>query len=1271
MSTSDLNSKGQELLALLEKKILFLDGAMGTMIQKYSFGESDFRGEIFKNHPKDLKGNSDVLNLTQSEAIGSIHTQYLEAGSDIIETNSFNGTWISQSDYQLENSVREMNLAAARIARKACDDFMKSHPERVCFVAGSMGPTNRTASMSPKVEDPGFRNIQFDELVDAYYQQASALVDGGVDILFPETVFDTLNLKAAIFALEKLFEERGSRWPVMISVTVSDASGRTLSGQTMEAFWNSVRHAKPISVGLNCAMGADSLRPFMEDLSNISNVYTSCYPNAGLPNPLAPSGYDETPEDTANALLSYAKSGFVNIVGGCCGTTPDHIRAIVEKLKSQKPRKISVTNNNVGLKLSGLESLNIFRHDSSSFIMVGERTNVTGSPRFLKTIQEKNWTAALEVARQQVDNGANIIDTNFDAAMLEGESFMTHFLNLIASEPDISKVPLMIDSSKWSVIEAGLKCTQGKPIVNSISLKEGEDVFKSHAKYIQRMGAAVIVMAFDEEGQASDKTRKVQICQRAYKILTEELHFSPGDIIFDPNILTVATGIAEHNSYAVDFIEAVTEIKKICPGVLTIGGVSNLSFSFRGHQKIREAMHSVFLYHAIKAGLDMAIVNAGMLEVYEEIPKELLTLVEDVVLNRRPDATDALLIYAQNILAQTQGEIKSHGQTKSASNEIQNDNQKGGDFSQRNSKIPTWREASVEERLSHALVKGIQEHIESDTAEALKKYKKALDVIEGPLMDGMKHVGKLFGEGKMFLPQVVKSARVMKQAVQFLEPYMQKDTGSSRSRGKVVMATVKGDVHDIGKNIVNVVLTCNGYEVVDLGVMVSCEKILEAAKKEEASLIGMSGLITPSLDEMIHNVKEMERRDLDIPVLIGGATTSQLHTAVKIDPHYQGLICHVSDASLVVNVCNQILNAETGSSYREKLKEKSKKVRESYLQKERCAEDFLSLDQAREKKYEGDWENYHPPIPKSFEKQFREVSLESLKPYIDWSPFFWAWELKGKYPQILEHEKYGEAAQQLFKDAQAMYEVLVQKSFLAQGLFQFFNARSEGDDILLFSEQSEDFGAEGFLERLCFLRQQKKNSSHQACLADFVMPKDFLSESSRTSGLTHRQDAIGLFVATAGSSIEKLSNEYNKNGDDYKALLVKALGDRIAEAMTEYLHQEARKEWGYGDLEELTYQELLEEKYQGIRPAPGYPACPDHSEKLKIWNLLEVQKKLGVSLTENFAMTPASSVSGYYFSHPETKYFSIGKPQQDQLISYAKRKNMDLASIQKLLGFLM
>jgi 5-methyltetrahydrofolate--homocysteine methyltransferase len=1226
-----MNKKDSESLALLRKllseRIIFIDGAMGTMIQRYKPDEKDFRGKIFKDHPLDLKGNNDLLCLTRPDIVSGIHRQYLESGADIIETNTFNANRISQSDYKLEGIVYELNVAAAGIARTAADEFMSEHPGRKCFVAGALGPTTKSASISPDVSDPAARGIRFDELVEAYYEQVQGLVQGGADIILAETTFDTLNLKAAIYAVYRFLDSHPVRLPLMLSVTLTDASGRTLSGQTLEAFWNSVRHAKPLSVGINCALGAEQMRPYIEELSRIADCFVSCYPNAGLPNPLSDTGYDQTPADTSAYLEDFARSGFLNIVGGCCGTTPEHIKAIAAKVGTYPPRKIPEITP--ATRLSGLEALNI--GDNAPFILVGERTNVTGSPRFAKLIMEDDFEGALSVAKQQVENGANVIDVNFDEALLDGEGCMTRFLNLIASEPDISRVPVMIDSSKFSVIEAGLKCVQGKGIVNSISLKEGEEKFLEQARKVVRYGAAAVVMAFDEEGQAATKDDKVRICRRAYKILTEKVGMDPNDIIFDPNVLTVATGIEEHNNYALDFIEAVKEIKASCPHAKTSGGISNISFSFRGNNVVREAMHSAFLYHAINAGLDMAIVNAGMLEVYEEIDKELLEKVEDVLLNRRPDATEILVEYAEK--------IKDTGKTKEKETE-------------------TWREESVEERLSHALVKGIDAYIEKDTEEARLKYNRPLDVIEGPLMDGMKVVGELFGEGKMFLPQVVKSARVMKKAVAHLEPYMEVEkqkSGVGKARGKFVIATVKGDVHDIGKNIVSVVLGCNNYEVIDLGVMVHCENILKKAREIDANIIGLSGLITPSLDEMVYNASEMERQGFKTPLLIGGATTSKAHTAIKIAPHYSGVVSHVQDASLVVGVCNDLLNPEKYDEFVSEQERKHEEVRALHEKSKRKTE-YLPIDRARAKGFFSDWENTRIDVPEKLGVQvFEDIQLEYIIPFIDWSPLFWVWELKGQHPKILEHKKWGKQAKSLFGEAQKILKRIVsEKRFKPMAVLSFWPAARIGDDVLIYA----DDGRKEVISTFHFLRQQKDRGENETylSLADFIAP----AESSRS-------DYLGGFVVTAGGGVEEYSDYFKSRNDDYTAIMVQALGDRIAEALAEMMHKKARENWGYGKNEKLSHEDMIKEKYRGIRPAPGYPACPDHTEKAALWRLLDAEKNIGVKLTENYAIYPPSSVAGLYFAHPESRYFHVGGIDRDQVEDYARRKKMTLSEVEKWL----
>lgn len=1210
-----------ELSKLVENEIVFLDGAMGTMIQRYKLEEEDFRGRVFTETQIDLKGNNDLLNITRPEIIKEIHRKYLEAGAHIIETNTFSATRIGQADYALEKYAFDINFKAAQIAKEACQEFIQKNPNAKVFVAGALGPTNKTASMSPDVNNPAFRGVTFDELVDNYYEQTKGLIEGGCDLLLAETTFDTLNLKAAIFAMKKYLKDTGKDIPIMLSVTITDASGRTLSGQTVEAFWNSVKHAKPFSVGINCALGAKEMRPYIQELSTISDCYISCYPNAGLPNPLSDTGYDETPSQTSSFLKEFATSKLINIVGGCCGTTPEHIRAIARELKDIAPRKLPTIKQQ--LNLSGLEPLNLSSLGERPFIMVGERTNVTGSPLFAKLIKEKNFDAALNIARQQVENGANIIDINFDEGLLDSKACMIQFLNLVASEPDICKVPIMIDSSKWEVIEAGLKCIQGKGIVNSISLKEGEEVFKQHATLVKEYGAAAIVMAFDENGQAATKADKVRICQRAYKILVEEVNFDPCDIIFDPNILTVATGIEEHNNYAVDFIEAVREIKATCPHALTSGGVSNVSFSFRGNNVVREAMHSAFLYHAIAAGLDMGIVNAGMLEVYENIKPELKEKIEDVLLNRNDNATEELVTLAEQYKGQ-QGKHK------------EDDTQ--------------WRHGSLQERITHSLVKGITTFIEEDVEEARQKLGIPLHIIEGPLMEGMKVVGELFGQGKMFLPQVVKSARVMKQAVAYLEPFMDKEAdGSNSNQLTFVIATVKGDVHDIGKNIVGVVLACNGYKVVDLGVMVSCDKIIKACIEHKASVVGLSGLITPSLDEMMFNVAEFQRQGLNIPVLIGGATTSATHTAVKISPKTNNPVLHVPDASLVVEICNNVLSPTFRDQYLIDLKEKQKRLRDYFENNRSNTSAIISYEEAYAKrpKWDKDLETIKPPFLGT--KTLENIELAEIAQYIDWSPFFWTWELKGTYPKILSNDKYGDEAKKLFKDASKMLEKIINENkFIPKAVYGFWEARRKNDDIELFSNNKK-------IETFNFLRQQKTKTQEQVyfCLSDFIHEK--------------KEDYMGSFVVTI-HGVEEFSKHYEKLNDDYNSILVKAIGDRLAEALAEMLHHKARKQWGIESCHHLHIEELIKENYQGIRPAPGYPACPDHTEKTKIWKLLDASTNTGASLTENMAMLPASSVSGYLFSHPNSKYFNVSLIGDDQIEDYAKRKNISLEEAKRWLS---
>lgn len=1213
-----------ELEKTLKEKILFLDGAMGTMIQTYKLQEKDFRIGYFENHPRDLKGNNDLLSLTRPDVIKEIHTQYLEAGADIIETNTFSGTRLAQKDYDLDGIVYDLNFTSAKIAKEACAEFMKKNPTRKCYVAGALGPTNRTASLSPDVNNPAYRAVTFDELVENYYEQTKALIEGGADILLPETTFDTLNLKACIFAIEKYQDAVGIKFPLMLSVTITDASGRTLSGQTVEAFWHSVRHAKPLSVGINCALGAKEMRPYIEELSKIADCNISCYPNAGLPNPLSPTGYDETPLKTAQFVGEFAESGFINILGGCCGTTPPHIAAIVKKVHTISPRKIPTIEK--ATKLSGLEALTIKLAPNNPFYMVGERTNVTGSPLFAKLIKAGNFDEALSVARQQVENGANIIDINFDEGLLDSKACMVHFLNLVASEPDISRVPIMIDSSKWEVIEAGLKCVQGKAIVNSISLKEGEEKFLEQARLIQQYGAAVVIMAFDEQGQAADKNEKVRICKRAYDLLIEKLDFDPCDIIFDANILTVATGIEEHDPYGVNFIEAVRELKKVCPGALTSGGVSNLSFSFRGNNIVREAIHSVFLYHAIKAGLDMGIVNAGMLAVYDEINPVLREKCEAVVLNKHPGATEELLDLAEELKSSNKKEEKQKEE---------------------------WRELSLEERISHALVKGLDAYVDADTEEARVKYGRPLNVIEGPLMEGMKIVGDLFGQGKMFLPQVVKSARVMKKAVAYLEPFMEEEkrlnAGNFREQGVFVIATVKGDVHDIGKNIVGVVLACNGYKVIDLGVMTSCQKILDAAISHKADIVGLSGLITPSLDEMIYVAKEMQRQGFTVPLLIGGATTSKAHTAIKISPHYHAPIAHVGDASLVIEVCNNLLSPERKSAYAEELKSLYTKIRERHLQGQSSKSDLISYEEARAHSFKTNWNEIEIAKPSRTGIFTLDITLEEVIPYIDWSPFFWTWQLKGTYPKILGNENYGTEAQKLIDDAQALLKDIVKnKRFHPKSVVGIFPAYALGDDVIVDNKIT-----------LHFLRQQKEKIGDDGVyysLADFIAPEKSYN------------DYIGGFAVTAGHEVEAFAKTFQDKQDDYSAIMVKAIGDRLAEALAELTHKKVREFMGYGLNENLSNEDLIKEKYRGVRPAPGYPACPDHTEKKILWDLLNAEKHTGISLTENFAMNPPSSVSGFFFNHPEARYFNVGSVGLDQIESYAKRKDMSKADVERWLA---
>jgi len=1224
----DRESRIRALHQALAERILILDGAMGTMIQRHKLTEEQYRGERFADWPSDLKGNNDLLVLTQPEIIRGIHQAYLDVGADIIEANTFNATSISMADYGMQELVHEINVTAARLARETADAATAQNPDKPRFVAGILGPTSRTASISPDVNDPGKRNITFDALVEAYLEAIHGLVEGGVDILLIETIFDTLNAKAAVFALEEYFDRHGLRLPVMISGTITDASGRTLSGQTTEAFYNSLRHAKPLSIGLNCALGPKELRQYVEEMSRIAECPVSAHPNAGLPNEFG--GYDLSAEDMAKEVGEWAQSGFLNIVGGCCGTTPEHIRAIREQVEKHAPRRIPQPAP--ACRLSGLEPCNI--EADSLFVNVGERTNVTGSAAFKRLILEDRYDQALEVARQQVENGAQIIDINMDEGMLDGEQAMITFLNLLASEPDISRVPIMIDSSKWEIIEAGLKRIQGKGIVNSISLKEGEAKFIEQARLVRKYGAAVVVMAFDEQGQADTKQRKVEICRRSYEILTQQVGLAAEDIIFDPNIFAIATGIEEHNNYGVDFIEATREIKQSLPHALISGGVSNVSFSFRGNNAVREAIHSVFLYHAIKAGMDMGIVNAGQLAVYDDLPEELREAVEDVVLNRRDDATERLLDLAE----------KYKGQGGAAAREE--------DLS--------WREWPVARRLEHALVKGIDSYVIEDTEEARLAFARPIEVIEGPLMDGMNVVGDLFGEGKMFLPQVVKSARVMKKAVAHLIPYIEaeKEEGA-RAVGKVLMATVKGDVHDIGKNIVGVVLQCNNFEVIDLGVMVPAQKILDAAKEHDVDLIGLSGLITPSLDEMVHLAKEMERQEFSLPLMIGGATTSRAHTAVKIEPSYtRGPTVWVKDASRAVGVAQSLTSEGLKEKYTAQLREEYQQVRENHA-KRRRSEKWLTLDEARANKVKIDWEGYAPPKPAfTGMREFDDFPLAELVDYIDWTPFFHAWELRGSYPKIFDDAERGVEAKKLFDDAQNMLQRIIDERWLkARAVIGFFPANSIGDDDI---ELYADDAREEVQMVLHHLRQQteKPAGKPNRCLADFVAPK--------ATGLA---DYIGAFAVTAGIGIDEHVQRFEAAHDDYHAILLKALADRLAEAFAEVLHLRVRREyWGYAKDETLDNEALIREEYKGIRPAPGYPACPDHTEKALMWELIDPVENAGISITESFAMVPTAAVSGWYFSHPQSSYFAVGRINRDQVEDYARRKGMSLAEAERWLA---
>jgi 5-methyltetrahydrofolate--homocysteine methyltransferase len=1323
--------KIEHLQRLLRERIVILDGPRGTMIQALQLSEADFRGDRFKNHPRDLKGNNDILNLTRPEIVCDIYHQFLEAGSDIIGTNTFNANRISQADYGMESLAYEINVAAAQCARRAVDKVMAAQPGRARFVAGAIGPTTKTSSLSTDVNNPAARGATFDELVKVYGEQVNGLLDGGVDLLLVETIFDTLNAKAAFFAIQKIFEERGiqaiegragsplpaerrarsdapyqKRIPILASVTFIQAgSNRGVTGQTVEAFWNSISNVPLLSVGMNCALGPKELRPLIEELSGIAPIYVSAYPNAGLPNPLLPTGFPETPETLAPQLKEWAQNGWLNIVGGCCGTTPAHIKAIADAVRGLPPRK--VPDVEPALRLSGLDALTIRRNTQSrtgvppvsisisqksesgetpdlrstnasiNFLNIGERTNVAGSPKFAQFIKAGDFEAALTIARQQVENGAQVIDVCMDEGMIDGVATMTRFLNLVASEPDICKVPVMVDSSKWEVIEAGLKCLQGKGIVNSISLKEGEEKFLHQAKLVRRYGAAVVVMAFDERGQADTFERRVAVCQRAYDLLTRTVGFPPQDIIFDPNVLTVGTGMEEHANYAVDFIRATKWIKENLPLARVSGGISNVSFSFRGNNVVREAMHSAFLYHAIRAGLDMGIVNAGMLAVYEEVPKDLLELVEDVLLNRRPDATERLIKFAES--------VKQKGKAEVIEDE--------------------WRQGTIEERLSHALVKGIVDFIDADIEEARQKYGKPLLVIEGPLMAGMNIVGDLFGAGKMFLPQVVKSARVMKKAVAYLLPFMEAEKqaagGVHKNAGKVLMATVKGDVHDIGKNIVGVVLGCNNYEVIDLGVMVPCEKILQTARERNVDIIGLSGLITPSLDEMAHVAREMEREGLKLPLLIGGATTSKAHTAVKIAPGYSQPVVHVLDASRAVPVVSNLVSAEHRPKFAVQIREEYDRVRAQHAGQRTK---LISIEEARANAPKLKYDDLPKPeftgrrvlssnstvgadvrrLTSSGKesngdssRRHLHISLADLVPFIDWSPFFHTWELRGRYPAILNHPNHGEEARKLFADAQELLEKIVTgKLIAARGVYGFFPANRVGDDVELYTDESRS----KVFTTFHFLRQQivKDDGTPNWCLADFVAPKagrESRAESrepdSANPALDPRPstpDYIGAFAVTTGHGIDELVKKFKADHDDYNAIMAEALADRLAEAFAEFLHRHVREEWGYGKAEKLTTEDLIGEKYRGIRPAAGYPACPDHTEKGTLWKLLDGEKQTGIQLTESFAMWPASSVSGLYFAHPESKYFAVGKLGRDQVLDYHLRKGMTLQEIERWLG---
>jgi len=1203
----------------IKERILILDGAMGTMIQRHKLTEEDYRGDRFSEYHMDIKGNNELLSLTQPQIIAEIYQQYYEAGADIVETNTFSANSISQADYDMTELAYEMNVESAKIAKAVADIYTQYNPAKPKYVAGALGPTNRTASLSPDINNPGYRAVSFDDLKESYYEQAKALADGGVDIFLVETIFDTLNAKAALYAIQEVLEEVQRDIPIMISGTITDASGRTLSGQTTEAFWISVKHAKPLTIGFNCALGAKELRPYLNELSKIADCYVSAYPNAGLPNELGE--YDQGPDEMANLIRDFLANNMVNLIGGCCGTTPKHIEAMATAASEYAPRPIP-TIRPIS-QYAGLEPLNV--RDDLNFINIGERTNVTGSRKFARLIKDGKYSEALSVAQQQVNGGAQIIDVNMDEGLLDSKAVMKEFLNLMMSEPDIAKLPIMIDSSKFEVIEEGLKCVQGKCIVNSISMKEGVEEFKRQAKILRKYGAATVVMAFDEDGQADTIERKVEICKRAYDILVNDIDFDPTDIIFDPNVFAVATGIEEHNPYAINFIEATRKIKAACPHAKISGGVSNISFSFRGNNAVREAMHSAFLYHAIHAGMDMGIVNAGMMEIYEDIPKDLLQLVEDVLFNRSPDATERLTDYAERV--------------------------KGG--GKKLVKDLKWREATVQERLSHSLVRGIQEFIDEDTEEARKQYPSAINVIEGPLMDGMNVVGDLFGAGKMFLPQVVKSARVMKKSVAYLTPFIEEEkAGKVETNGKILMATVKGDVHDIGKNIVGVVLSCNNYEIIDLGVMVSADKIIKAAQEHNVDIIGLSGLITPSLDEMVYVASEMERLGMKIPLLIGGATTSKLHTALKIDPEYSGPVVYVLDASRSVTVASNLLSTERADKYKTSIKEEYVGVREQRKNRSHIKE-CITIQEARNQPLLLNWDDYSAPIPNQLGiTVLNEIKIEEITQYIDWTPFFSSWQMKGKYPAILEDDLIGVEAQKLYDDANRMLEkIIIDKTITAKAIFGIFSANSKGDDVVIDNNI-------GMQEVVYFLRQQRKKAPGKtyASLSDFIAPAS-------------HNDYLGMFAVTAGIGIEKIVAQYEADHDDYNAIMCKSVCDRLAEALAEKLHYDVRTDyWGYEAKSVIDYEEMIKERYQGIRPAPGYPACPDHTGKDAIWKLLDVENKIGIKLTESKAMYPAASVSGFYFGHPDSKYFGLGVIDKDQIIDYATRKEITIEEAEKILA---